>query len=85
MNSRIDIEEGDVVHWWGGGLPQTTNQVIVSNYGPYYLDMGVGNYFGVNYGQYSSWLDLYNQNLGKAISNYKNKENVIGAEVTLWS
>ena len=48
MNSRIDIEEGDVVHWWGGGLPQTTNQVIVSNYGPYYLDMGVGNYFGVN-------------------------------------
>ena len=49
MNSRIDIEEGDIVHWWGGGQPQTTNPVVISNYGPYYLDMGVGNYFAVNY------------------------------------
>lgn len=73
MNARIDIEEGDIVHWWGGGMPPTTHKVIISNYGPYYLDMGVGNYFAVNYGQYSTWLDLYNQNFGKAVSNYKNK------------
>ena len=85
MNSRIEIEEGDIVHWWGGGMPPTTNPVVISNYGPYYLDMGVGNYFGVNYGQYQTWLDLYNQNLGKVVSSYRNKENVLGAEVTLWS
>ena len=85
MNGRIEIEEGDIVHWWGGGMPQTTNPVVISNYGPYYLDMGVGNYFGVNYGQYVTWLDMYHQNLGKSIESYRNKANVLGAEVTLWS
>lgn len=79
MNSKIDIEEGDIVHWWGSGLPQTNNPVVISNYGPFYLDMGVGNYFAVSYGSYSTWLDLYNQNIPKMVDNYKNKENVLGA------
>lgn len=47
--------------------------------------MGVGNYFGVNYGSYVTWLDLHNQNIGRMVSSYSNKENVLGAEVTLWS
>lgn len=47
--------------------------------------MGVGNYFGFNYGTYVTWLDLYNQNIGKIVSNFNHKENVLGAEVTLWS
>lgn len=47
--------------------------------------MGVGNYFGFNYGNYVSWLDLYNQNIGRLVSTYNNKKNVLGAEVTLWS
>ena len=85
MNSKINVEDEDIVHWWGGGMPQTSNKVVISNYGPYYLDMGVGNYFAVSYGQYSTWLDLYHQDLGKAIEKYNNKENILGAEVTLWS
>lgn len=47
--------------------------------------MGVGNYFGVNYGSYVTWLDLHNQNIGRMVQGYRNKDNVLGAEVTLWS
>lgn len=47
--------------------------------------MGVGNYFAVSYGSYSTWLDLYNQNIAKMVANYKNKDNVLGAEITLWT
>jgi hypothetical protein len=79
MNADVQIEEGDIVHWWGGGNPRTTNQVVLSNYGPFYLDMGVGNYFGVSYGSYVTWLDLYNQHIARNIQGYENKENVIGA------
>ena len=85
LNAKIEIEEGDIVHWWGGGLPKTQNPVVISNYEKYYIDMGFGNYFGVPYGQYSTWLDLYKLNLGRDIRGYKNKNNVLGAEVTLWS
>lgn len=85
MNSAIDIEDGDIVHWWGGGYPHTRNPIVISNYGPFYLDMGVGNYFGVNYGSYVTWLDLYNQHIAKNIENYSSKELVLGAEVCLWS
>jgi Glycosyl hydrolase family 20, catalytic domain len=83
--NEINIEPGDVVHWWGGGMPFTKHEIIISQYGPFYLDMGVGNYLGVSYGNYQTWLDLYNQDLGKMIENYDNKDKVIGAEVCLWS
>lgn len=85
MNADVQIEEGDIVHWWGGGNPRTNNQVVLSNYGPFYLDMGVGNYFGVSYGSYVTWLDLYNQHIARNIQGYENKDNVIGAEICLWS
>ena len=42
-------------------------------YGPYYLDMGVGNIFAHPYGMYSTWFDLYNQNLANQIMNYTNR------------
>ena len=79
------MEPEDIVHWWGGGLPQTQNKIVISQYGPFYIDMGVGNYYGVNYGSYSTWLDLYNQNIGRMVASYANKQNVLGAEITLWS
>lgn len=63
MNGVIEVEEGDVIHWWGSGKPQTSNPVVISNYGPFYLDMGVGNYYGVSYGNYLTWLDLHNQRI----------------------
>ena len=86
MNTNdIQIEEGDVVQWWGGGMPSTKHEVVISQYGPFYLDMGVGNYLGVSYGNYQTWLDLYNQDIGRMIENYENKKNVLGAEVCLWS
>jgi hexosaminidase len=85
MNNQLHIQSNDIIHWWGGGLPQTTNKVVISNYGPYYLDMGVGNYYGVAYGRYITWLEFYNRNLKKEITGYKNKDNVLGAEACLWS
>lgn len=85
MNAQISLEEGDVVHWWGGGLPSTKLEIIISQYGPFYIDMGVGNYFGVSYGSYGTWLDIYNLDLGRMIATYNNKNNVLGAELTLWS
>jgi hexosaminidase len=86
MNTHnMHIEKDDIVHWWGGGLPNTQNKVVISNYGPYYLDMGVGNYLGSGYGSYLTWLDLYNRNVHADIQGYSNKANVLGAEVCLWS
>lgn len=67
MNANIEIEDGDIVHWWGGGLPQTQHEIVMSQYGPYYLDMGVGNYLGVAYGNYQTWLDLFNIDINKMI------------------
>jgi hypothetical protein len=63
----IKIEEGDIVHWWGSSLPPTKHKIVISQYGPFYLDMGVGNYLGVSYGNYQTWLDLYNQDIGRLI------------------
>ena len=76
----------DIVHWWGGGFPaNTSNKIVISNYGPYYLDMGVGNFLGSSYGSYTNWLDFYNMNLKKQMERYENKHNILGAEGTLWS
>jgi hypothetical protein len=47
--------------------------------------MGVGNFLGVGYGMYQTWLDIINIDIGRMITDYKNKNNVIGAELTLWS
>jgi hypothetical protein len=33
--------------------------------------MGFGNYFGVPYGAYQTWYDMYNQNVGKMAQQYK--------------
>jgi hypothetical protein len=86
MNSnQIKLEGDDIVHWWGGALPSTKFEVIISQYGPFYIDMGVGNYFGVSYGSYGTWLDIYNLNIGRMVESYSNKQNVLGAELTLWS
>lgn len=86
MNTqKIQIEPTDIVHWWGSGLPTTQNKVVISNYGPYYLDMGVGNYLGNRYGSYGTWLSLYRLNPSGAVQKYANKANVLGAEVCLWS
>ena len=74
MNSNdIQVEEGDIVQWWGSGLPVTKHEVVISQYGPLYLDMGVGNYLGVAYGTYMTWLDIYNIDFGKMIERYDNK------------
>ena len=40
---------------------------------------------GVSYGNYQTWLDLYNQDIGRMVEAYENKKNVLGAEVCLWS
>lgn len=35
--------------------------------------MGVGNYFGVQYGSYVTWLDLHNQNIERMVQSDPNK------------
>lgn len=77
-NGNIDIEEDDIVHWWGDSLPNVQREIVVSNYGPYYLDMGVGNFLGYSYGSYAMWNELYNLNLQSTIANYANKNKVLG-------
>lgn len=68
------VGPSDIVHWWGGGFPgNTTNKIVISNYGPYYLDMGVGNFLGSSYGSYTNWLDFYNMNLKRQMERYDNK------------
>lgn len=47
--------------------------------------MGVGNYYGVSYGSYNTWLDMFNQNLGKMAEHHQYKDKILGAEATLWS
>jgi len=69
-NNFIQLEPTDIVHWWGGGLPATKNPVVISQYGPFYLDMGVGNYLGVAYGNYQTWMDLYNLHIGHIVQGY---------------
>lgn len=73
MNSQVFLDNDDIVHWWGNALPDVDNEIVISNYGPFYIDMGVGNYFGFNYGNYVTWLDLYNQDIGKMVSTFRNK------------
>jgi hypothetical protein len=34
--------------------------------------MGVGNYFAVAYGNYATWLDIYNLDIGRMIMGYAN-------------
>ena len=84
-NNDMQIESDDIAQWWGANLPNIKQEIIISQYGPFYLDMGVGNYQGVSYGNYQTWYDLYNQDIGKLIESYQNKHNVLGAEVCLWS
>ena len=49
------------------------------------MNRGVGNYLGTQYGVYSGWRDLYNQNIQAQIESYENKKGVLGGEVTLWT
>ena len=86
LDNINSFESGDVIHWWGDTrLPNTTNKIIISTYNPLYLDLGVGNYFGMPYGLFSNWLNLYDFNIQSLISNYTNRNNVLGGEVLLWS
>lgn len=47
--------------------------------------MGVGGPFGTPYHMYSTWFDMYKINVGKEITAFSNKDDVIGCVVTLWS
>jgi hypothetical protein len=86
-NNNINLEPNDIIHWWGStALPNTTNKIVASFYGQYYLDLGVGNFLGSQYGSYSTWLEYYASNsLKRLISNSPSKDNVIGGVACLWS
>lgn len=47
--------------------------------------MGAGSYLGTGYGMYLTWLEIYKWNLEEQLADHKNKDNVLGAEVCLWS
>jgi hypothetical protein len=79
-------QSDDILHWWGKSglvpLNVTDKQIIISwSKGPFYIDMGAGSTRGTQYHDYSTWLDLYNQNIGQHLPK---SNQVLGAEVTLW-
>lgn len=61
-----------MAHWWGNkGLlpPGLDNRKIITSFnrGPFYIDMGAGNVQGKPYHEFSTWLDMYNTNIGMQI------------------
>lgn len=61
------MEDEDLVQWWGtsanqGALSGRKNPVILSNYNQVYLDTGFNNIYGVNYGVYKTWRNMYEFN-----------------------
>ena len=59
---RQEVEQDDIIQWWGRSKPlQINRKLIISLFGPFYIDRGVGNYLGRMYGNYSTWLDIYSQ------------------------
>lgn len=50
----LPAEDDDIIHWWGTTaeleyVKERTNDFILSDYKPLYLDIGVGNAFGNPY------------------------------------
>lgn len=50
----LPAENDDIIHWWGTTdeleyVKERTNDFILSDYKPLYLDIGVGNAFGNPY------------------------------------
>jgi hexosaminidase len=75
------IVEGSHVQWWGGGWPglrDTKADIVLAYYPGMYLDTGVNNYLGWNYGPYNDWKELYSFTL-------PDHPQIIGAEGPLWS
>jgi len=66
-------------------MPNTKNKVILSQQDFFYIDKGMGDSSGKYSGNYKTWLDLYYFNLGLITSNYNNKQNVLGAVLSLWA
>ena len=52
-----------MVQWWATKIPPADigRKVIISLFGPFYIDRGVGNYHGSSYGNYSTWRDIYHE------------------------
>ena len=57
------MENDDIVQWWATKTPSSdiNRKVIISLFGPFYIDRGVGNYLGRAYGNYSTWRDIYSE------------------------
>ena len=85
-NEEIDlpVQSDDVIQWWGvsknvDALKGRKNEIILSNYDLLYLDVGVGNRYGSDYGTYITWRKMY------SFSPHVDTVNVIGAETCMWS
>jgi len=85
-NEDIDLpmEDEDIIQWWGvssnvNKMSGRKNPVILSNYDLTYLDIGFGNYYGVDYSTYQHWRKMYTFN--PRVANV----NIIGGESCMWN
>ena len=62
-------------------LKYRTNDFILSDYHPLYLDLGMGNAYGDDYESYQTWKDFYkwSPTLPEGF-----KGRILGAEAPLW-
>ncbi|CAK72253.1 unnamed protein product (macronuclear) [Paramecium tetraurelia] len=63
-NDQLPADQDDIIQWWGlssqlSEVKGRSNQFILSDYHPLYLDTGVGNAFGDRYDRYQAWKDVY--------------------------
>ncbi|CAD8062286.1 unnamed protein product [Paramecium sonneborni] len=85
-DDKLPADDDDIIHWWGSTeelslVSNRSNDFILSDYHPLYLDIGVGNAFGNPYQTYQTWKDIYKWS-PQIPEGFKGK--IIGGEAPLW-
>ncbi|CAD8158974.1 unnamed protein product [Paramecium octaurelia] len=83
---QLPADQDDIIQWWGlssqlNEVKGRSNQFILSDYHPLYLDTGVGNAFGDRYDKYQGWKDVYKWN-PSIPHNFQG--TILGGESLLW-
>jgi hexosaminidase len=90
--SFLQFQNNDVLQWWGTTSELTssfpanpTNKYILSNSDYFYLDCGMGNYFGNPSwcDPFHTWADMYKFEPSSLLSSTQ-LASVLGMEVAMW-
>lgn len=88
----LKLAEDDIVQWWGnttglsyGFETYPNNRFILSNFDHFYLDCGMGSYFGnASWCAYNTWGKIYSFEPDHHIHKEEWRKNVFGGEVAMW-